>query len=160
MKTAANLIRDDVTYLVPTETQVTHLQVGDKALDCFGKLRTVVAITARGTDVNGRHYVCFYVSFGHGSQVSGSYKVGELVRTVETSREHTSAELDAIEEYMQSVPPCYERNEHGTPYCLCCGAEVTVETANWTPDPDLAADDYCIDCARKTEDGRDGYPLR
>ena len=92
---------NDVTLLVPTRDQVETLQVGDLAIDCFGEMRRVTGIFARGYDTNGRAYVCYYTEHGEGSSISHSMKEGQLVRTVATSRHYTSAELVVIERRMR-----------------------------------------------------------
>jgi hypothetical protein len=84
-------------YFIPTAIDVSDLRVGDRALDCFGKWRTVAKIGARSIDVNGAAFVRFETEFGPSSTMTGSYKVGELVRTTALSAAHTSAEVDAIE---------------------------------------------------------------
>jgi hypothetical protein len=57
----------------------------------------VVRIAYRGVDINGRAYVGFYTAFGENGTLSGSYKEGELVRTVPLCSRYTSHELDVIE---------------------------------------------------------------
>lgn len=83
--------------IVPTREEIDNLQVGDLAIDCFGKMSRVVRIAFRGTDLNGRAYVGYNTDLGPGSTISQSIKEGELVRTLATSRDHTSTALDAIE---------------------------------------------------------------
>jgi hypothetical protein len=83
--------------IVPTLADIQNLQVGDLALDCFGKMRRVIDIRFRGTDVYGRAFVGFTTEFGENSGISHSLKENELARTVATSNAHASAELDAIE---------------------------------------------------------------
>jgi len=68
-------------FFVPTREQVESLKVGDLALGCFGESR-VTRIFGAGDDIKGRAYVCFYVENGPGSEISGSYKEGELVATM------------------------------------------------------------------------------
>jgi hypothetical protein len=87
--------------LIPTREQVQSLKVGDLALDCYGHWSKVTSIFAQKDDVNGRAYVCFYTDQGEGSNISGSYKEGELLRTVPLSFAYTSAQLDVIERRMK-----------------------------------------------------------
>lgn len=88
----------DAIRLVPTREEVYTLKVGDLALDCFGRYSRITRIYAMRDDVHGRAFACFYTEFTPGrSEVSGSYKEGELVRTVPLTCAHTSAELDRIE---------------------------------------------------------------
>jgi hypothetical protein len=95
---------DKPVCLIPTRAEVENLEAGDLALDCFGKYRRVTRVHGRGNDVKGRAYVCFYTEFTPGrSEMSGSYKEGELVRTVRLTRDHTSAELDRLEREMNAA---------------------------------------------------------
>ena len=85
------------TAFVPTLADVEGIEPGVLALDCFGRWSRVREVLYRGTDVAGRPFVGFATEFGPNSTVSGSYKVGELVRTVPLCSAHTSAELDVLE---------------------------------------------------------------
>jgi hypothetical protein len=58
--------------MIATRNLIETLRVGDLLPNCFGKECEVVRIFARGTDVNGKRYVCFYQSFGNGSKMSNS----------------------------------------------------------------------------------------
>jgi len=89
--------RSSLIILVPTREEVESLQVGNLALDAFGRMSEVTEIFGRGNDIKGRAYVCYYTRFGANGSCSTSMKEGELVRTVATSGRYTSAELDAIE---------------------------------------------------------------
>lgn len=62
-------------------------------------------IAYRGVDVKGAPFVGFDSQFGttSGSTLSGSYKVGELHRTVHSSGRYKSAELDRIETEMRAA---------------------------------------------------------
>jgi hypothetical protein len=91
--------------LIPTRGQVEALQVGDLALDCFGKFNPVTDIYGRGTDIKGKRYVCFYTRLDDHASISGSYKEGELVRTVPLCSKHTSAQLDQLEQRSLSAVP-------------------------------------------------------
>lgn len=83
--------------IVPTQADVNEVAVGSLVVNCFGKLAIVVEVFARGTDINGRDYVCFTSGLSEaGSTVTGSYKVGELVRTVPLCQ-FTSVQLDELE---------------------------------------------------------------
>lgn len=84
-------------YFIPSEEWIQSLQEGDFVPDCFGQLNAITRIHARGVDISGRVYICFYTRFSETSTMSGSFKVGELHRTVGISGRHTSHELDQIE---------------------------------------------------------------
>lgn len=86
-----------VIFNVPTREEIAGIQIGDQALDCFGRLNEVTEITARREDIKGKLFICYYTRFGPKSQMSMSQKEGYLTRTVATSREHISVELDRIE---------------------------------------------------------------
>jgi hypothetical protein len=83
---------------IPSRKEVEGLEVGDRVLDCFGKFREVTSVHARGEDIHGKAYACFYTEFGEGAHMSGSIKEDELVRTVGLSHYFTSWDLDDIEE--------------------------------------------------------------
>jgi hypothetical protein len=77
---------------------VDLVEVGATAMSPFGRPAMVTKVYARGVDVNGKAYVCFYVEHGeNGGAISNSLKEGELVRTVQLSFRHDSATLDRIE---------------------------------------------------------------
>lgn len=67
-----------ITAIVPTAADVLELKVGDQAPYIFGT-STVVEITYRGVDVNGKAFVGYYVQFGeNGSRMSASLKEDEM----------------------------------------------------------------------------------
>ena len=82
---------------IPTRAEIEALRENDLAPDCFGNWKRVTRVFARGVDVNGRAYVCFYTEFGPTSSISTSLKEGELHRTVALSGKYTSHELDVLE---------------------------------------------------------------
>ena len=82
---------------IPTRSEIEALKEGDRAPDCFGNWRRVVKIYARGDDVNGKRYVCYYTEFGPTSSISNSLKEGEINRTVALTGKFTSHELDTLE---------------------------------------------------------------
>lgn len=85
------------TAFRPTTNEIEMLRVGDMAPDAFGGVSQVVDITYRGIDVHGRAYVGYYVRFSDTSKMSGSMKAGEVVRSVQVCRFHTSAEIDQLD---------------------------------------------------------------
>lgn len=96
-------INPSLAYVIPTRDQVASLKVGDLALDCFGKMSRVTRIVCCKEDIHGKLFVIYYTQLGTTSSISGSYKEGELVRTVQLSNEHTSSELCAIERELAKV---------------------------------------------------------
>ena len=82
---------------IPTRAEIEDLRENDLAPDCFGNWKRVTRVFARGMDVNGRAYVCFYTEFGPTSSISNSLKEGELHRTVALTGKYTSHELDVLE---------------------------------------------------------------
>jgi hypothetical protein len=82
----------------PTRSEIESLKEGDLAPDCFGNWRRVTRIYARGNDVNGKAYICYYTEFGTGASISNSLKEGEINRTVALTGKYTSHELDELEE--------------------------------------------------------------
>jgi len=105
-----------ITYLIPTAEMVASLKVGDTALNPSGDFSEVTEICFRGTTVRGEDYVGYYTKTrtGYGT-VSGSYKVGELVRTVAMSAQHTSDMVDRIEKKMLADGVCRIDAPHGMP---------------------------------------------
>ena len=88
---------------IPTLRDILTLEVGDMAIDCFGKKSQVSQITVKSTDVNGKAFVLYYTNSLTGNdQISMSMKEDELVRHVGTSAKFTSYQLDDIEEDMLS----------------------------------------------------------
>ena len=88
---------------IPTLHDIESLQVGNMAMDCFGRQSEVSQITIKSTDVNGKAFVLYYTNSRTGNgQISMSMKEDELVRHVGTSAKFTSYELDDIEKDMLS----------------------------------------------------------
>ncbi|MEN6533253.1 MAG: hypothetical protein ABFD89_06290 [Bryobacteraceae bacterium] len=82
---------DGVLVTRPTRADVESLSVGDLAPDVFGRMAPVSEVFARGDDINGRAYACYYTRFGERGGISGSIKEGEPVGTVPaTSKWHTT----------------------------------------------------------------------
>lgn len=86
-------------YFIPTFEWINNLKVGDLVPNCFGNLNPITEIHARGTDINGRLYICLYTQYHENSTISGSFKEGELHRSVKLCGKHTSHELNIIESY-------------------------------------------------------------
>ena len=87
----------DPQIYIPTRSETEALKEGDLAPDCFGNWRRVTKVYAKGHDVNGKAYVCYYTEFGPGASISNSLKEGEINRTVSLTGKYTSHELDLIE---------------------------------------------------------------
>jgi hypothetical protein len=94
---------------VPTRAEIEALKEGDPAPDCFGNWRPVTKIYARGDDVKGKAYVCYYTEFGPGASISNSLKEAELHRTVALTGKCTSRELDAIEKSLCARTELHDR---------------------------------------------------
>jgi len=90
------------SLFIPNLEDVANLKVGDLALDCFGKWSSVTEISFRGTDILGKTYVGFFTAAGPTSSISGTYRVGELVRTVAVTTVLTSNETADVERYMNA----------------------------------------------------------
>jgi hypothetical protein len=83
---------------IPTRAEIEALKEGDLAPDCFGHWRRVTKVYAKGHDVKGKAYVCYYTEFGQGASLSNSLKEGEVHRTVALTARYSSRELDDLEE--------------------------------------------------------------
>lgn len=83
---------------IPTRTEIEALKEGDLAPDCFGHLRRITRIYARGNDIKGKAYVCYYTELGPNASISNSLKEGEINRTVALTGKYTSHEIDILEE--------------------------------------------------------------
>lgn len=66
----------------PTKDQLINLMIGDLVPNCFGKLRPVTQIHHRGTDINGKYFVCFYTQYSDNSSMSGSLKEDSEIFTL------------------------------------------------------------------------------
>ncbi len=91
---------EGINIWIPTRHEINAIRIGDRALDCFGHERKVVAITALADDIHGKRYICYYTEFGagrDGSRISNSAKESQLSRTLATSNRFTSTELDMLE---------------------------------------------------------------
>ena len=86
-----------LTVVCPSADDVLNLKVGDLAPDCFGEEKPITSIFARGFDVTGRAYVCYYTEFGARGSVSNSLKEGEIPRTLDLTSKLSSAEIAAME---------------------------------------------------------------
>jgi hypothetical protein len=82
---------------IPTRSEIEALKEGDLAPDCFGNWKRVIRIYARGADVKGKMYVCYYTEFGPGASISNSLEEGEINRTVGLTGKYSSHELDILE---------------------------------------------------------------
>jgi hypothetical protein len=87
-----------IEIYIPTRSEIETIKESDQAPDCFGHWRRVNRIYARGNDLNGKAYVCYYTEFGLGASISNSLKEGEINRTVALTAKYSSAELDDLEE--------------------------------------------------------------
>lgn len=85
---------------IPTRTDIESLSVGNKAMDCFGKMNEVVKVEHKGLDINGKLFVCYATWFSHATSISMSMKEDELVRHVGTGAKFNSHQLDDIEREM------------------------------------------------------------
>ena len=93
-------IENNLIIHIPSRTEVQAIEVGQQALNCFGKWTRVTAISARREDINGQLFCCYSTYSGPGSSISMSVKEGELVRHVGMGAHYTSAELDHLEAEM------------------------------------------------------------
>ena len=87
----------DPQIYIPTRAEIQSMEVGELAPDCFGHWRRVTKVYAKGHDVNGKAYVCYYTEFGPEASISNSLKEGEINRTVALTGKFTSHELDLME---------------------------------------------------------------
>jgi len=88
---------------IPTRSEIEALKEGDLTPDCFGNWRRVTKIYARGGDIKGKAYVCYYTEFGPGASISNSLKEGEINRTVGLTARYSSHELDVLEKWLSAV---------------------------------------------------------
>jgi hypothetical protein len=90
-------IINGITVYRPTREDITSLKVGDEAPDCFNRLAPIVEIYARGDDIKGQAYICYYVVFNSatGSRISDSLKEGEI---------HSSVPVTSLFKRSSAVP--------------------------------------------------------
>jgi hypothetical protein len=91
-----------IEIYIPKRSEIEALKEGDLAPDCFGCWRRITKIYAKGQDVNGKVYVCYYTEFGPGSSISNSLKEGEINRTVGLTGKYTSYQLDLMEKRLSA----------------------------------------------------------
>jgi len=86
----------------PTVEDVLKLGPGHLAPNCFGQLAPVAEVFARGRDVEGRWFACYYVHHGdNGGMISESIKEGEIVRTVPLSSRFDSWQITEAEKQLR-----------------------------------------------------------
>lgn len=68
-----------MTHLVPTKYDIERLEVGDTVLSIYDEEVEVTRITARGTDSNGKSFVCYFHQHGPNAEMSSSMKEGEPI---------------------------------------------------------------------------------
>jgi hypothetical protein len=85
---------DGITIYKPTAEDINALQIGDLVPDCFGRLKPVERIYARGTDRYGKVYVLFYTKQSETSSMSGDLHEDQIVLTLENTAKWNSS--DAI----------------------------------------------------------------
>ncbi len=84
---------DGLLVVKPTRQDVENLQVGDYAPNCFGKFGKVNQIAYRGTDVNNKAYVGYYVQWhGEDSSISETLKEDRILMTVPLSNKYGRSE--------------------------------------------------------------------
>ena len=84
----------------PTEADIMKLQVGDLAPSAFGTPAPITQITCRRRSLDNRLFIHYYTKLSATSECSMSIAAGQITRDVNTTRFHTSAELDLFD-----VPP-------------------------------------------------------
>jgi len=62
-----------------TKEVIENLQIGDILPNVFGQMKAITRITAKGTNVQGKAYACFYQQFGETSEMSHSIGEGSAV---------------------------------------------------------------------------------
>jgi len=85
-----------VDCFIPTVEDIESLTVGDSAPYVMG-IGEVSEVFARGEDLNGRIFACYYVWTSPTSRMSASMKVGEVVRTLALCNALSSAQIDEVE---------------------------------------------------------------
>ena len=91
-------------YLLPTKDQIERLQVGDTAINAYGGFTKVVEVFARGVDVHGKAFCCYYTQDEDSdTKTSMSMHEGQLCRTLRICSLHTASELREIEHYMKAL---------------------------------------------------------
>lgn len=86
-----------ITVEVPTREEIESLQAGMGATDCFGHQRVITRVFARGNNIHGKAYVCYYTQFGDTSEMSMSLREGEIVRTLDLTRKFSSHQIDMLQ---------------------------------------------------------------
>lgn len=117
--------QDAFAYL-PDVDDVESLAPGAMAVDPFGTRQRwipVERVVYRGTDINGKAYVGFYVrNPGENGACSHSYKAGEIVAPFQLMKLLNSDELRSLQK------ACDERTAHGNgeSFPVCPGVRAVV----------------------------------
>lgn len=91
-----------VDLVIPSRVDVLSIKGGDPVRYCLGTSTVIEDEShriARGEDLKGRAFACFYVTFGsNGGAMSGSIKEDEPVASVAASDHFTSWGLTRVAE--------------------------------------------------------------
>jgi hypothetical protein len=88
-------------FYIPTAQEIQSFQIGDLAPNSLSKeWQPITEIFARDKNVNGQWYICYYTRLRENSTISHSLVEDKLDRTIWTSRDYTSHELDKIEKQL------------------------------------------------------------
>lgn len=101
-------VKNDLLYM-PSREDIENVQVGDLAIDCFGRFSKVVEITCRKNDICGKLFVHYYTEFGpNNGRISMSMKEDEIVRHANINL--LSHEIDTAEKAMiaEKIPAPHE----------------------------------------------------
>lgn len=82
---------------MPSKDDITALREGDEIMNCFGRKAVITRVFARGTDIEGRDYVCFYSRSDNGIEVSDAYKEDTIHRCLPLTCFMSSASISMIE---------------------------------------------------------------
>jgi hypothetical protein len=76
-------IIDGLLVVKPTRKDIESLKVGDYAPNCFGQFGKITEIYARGNNVHGKAYICYYTEWhGKDSSISESMEEDETLATI------------------------------------------------------------------------------
>lgn len=80
-------------WSIPTRHDIENMKVGDLVPNPFGYLSAVTDIYARGININGKAYVCFYQYWDYGkSTISNSLEEGKPQATVPMTNKYSRVE--------------------------------------------------------------------
>ncbi len=90
----------------PNKQDIEDLKIGDQVENCFGKPSIIKEIYAKGIDINGKSYACYYTTWNDYAtdRISDSMKQDRIHITLRLSCIFNASEIQDIE---NNLIKCY-----------------------------------------------------